>query len=154
MFRISKLADYSTVVMAYLARRPDVLHNARDITDHTHIALPTVSKILKLLARGELLTSHRGMNGGYSLARPAEEISIAAIIKAIEGDLGLTECAYQESHCSIESLCSIRSNWQFISQVVGDALEQVTLAQLISRTPMDFNFNINEPNEKQLDKSS
>jgi Rrf2 family protein len=68
MFRISKLTDYSTVVMSYLAREPDKTHNARDIMAHTSIALPTISKILKMLAKAGLLRSHRGMNGGYSLA--------------------------------------------------------------------------------------
>lgn len=135
MFRISKLTDYSTVVMSYLAREPDKTHNARDIMAHTSIALPTISKILKMLARAGLLRSHRGMNGGYSLALPPAQISIAQILAAMEGHLGLTECSTHNSHCSIESLCHIRNNWRSITHLVHDALTNITLADMAESHP-------------------
>ncbi len=132
MLKISRITDYATVVMAYLAQNPVDIHNAKDITTHTHIALPTVSKILKLLAKAELLISHRGANGGYSLAIEPKKISIASIIKAIEGDVGLTECAHTDSHCQIEASCSIRGNWRVISQIVLNALEDISLLEMVS----------------------
>lgn len=131
MLRISKLADYSTVVMSYLAREPDRMHNARDIMEHTHIALPTISKILKILAKSGLLRSHRGMNGGYTLVIPPDQISIAQILAAMEGNLALTECSGQHSHCSIEPICHIRSNWRSISHVVQESLKRITLADML-----------------------
>lgn len=131
MLRISKLADYSTVVMSYLAREPEHMHNARDIMEHTQIALPTISKILKILAKAGLLRSHRGMNGGYTLAVAPAEISIAQILAAMDGNLALTECSTHHSHCSLESVCHIRTNWRSISQIVQESLTKVTLADML-----------------------
>jgi FeS assembly SUF system regulator len=130
MINISKLADYSTVVMAYLART-GTAQNARDIAQATHIALPTVSKILKILAKAELLESHRGAKGGYDLARPAEKISMADIINALDGGIGLTECSRAAGLCAVEEACGIRHNWRNIGLIVRELLEQVTLAEML-----------------------
>jgi FeS assembly SUF system regulator len=131
MLRISRITDYATVVMAYLAQQPNAIQNAKDITAHTHIALPTVCKILKLLAKSNLLISHRGANGGYSLARSPTDISITQIIEAIEGDMGLTTCSHVDGQCNIESNCAIRGNWRNISELVLRMLQQVSLSEMI-----------------------
>lgn len=133
MLRISKLTDYSTVVMSYLAQEPERMHNARDIMQHTHIALPTISKILKILAKAGLLRSLRGVNGGYSLLLPPQEITIAQILTAMEGNVALTECSTHHSRCSLEHNCHIRGHWQSISLLVYDALTKITLADMQGR---------------------
>ena len=65
MLRISKLADYGTVIMVYLAKHPQQLCNARDIALHTHLTVPTVSKLLKRLTAAGLVRSVGGVAGGY-----------------------------------------------------------------------------------------
>lgn len=130
MINISKLADYSTVIMAYLART-GTAQNARDIAQATRIALPTVSKILKILAKAELLESHRGAKGGYDLARPAEKISLADIVNALDGGIGLTECSRASGLCAVEQSCGIRHSWRTIGLIVRELLEQVTLAEML-----------------------
>lgn len=131
MIRMSKLTDYGTVVMTYLARNPARVHNAAEIAAAVHLSLPTVSKILKILAREALLISHRGTKGGYSLARPPREITVAQIIDAIEGPIGLTECSSSPGLCEQETSCSVRPNWMKINQVVRQALSRMTLAEMI-----------------------
>ncbi|HSF47143.1 MAG TPA: SUF system Fe-S cluster assembly regulator [Burkholderiales bacterium] len=130
MLRMSKLADYGTVVMTYIALAPEKVHSAHDIASRVHVGLPTVSKILKILARQELLVSVRGAKGGYTLARPARKISIAEIIDAMEGPVGLTECSSAPGLCVQESSCSIRANWQKINRAVRRALETMSLAEM------------------------
>lgn len=130
MLRISKLADYGTVVMVYLAKHMQELCNARDIAIHTHLAVPTVSKILKRLTSAGLLTSVRGTAGGYRLQRPASEISVSQIIFALEEHRGLTECSLQPNECSLQSVCHIQGNWRLISQSIETALDSVSLASL------------------------
>jgi len=127
MLRMSKLADYGTVVMAYLAQEPGVVHSAMETADRVHVALPTVSKVLKILAHENLVLSSRGARGGYALGRPPKEISVAQIIDAMEGPIALTECSGEKSICEQESSCSVRGNWRKINQVVRDALQSVTL---------------------------
>lgn len=133
MLRISKLADYGTMVLAYMARRPERLCSAADIAEALHLGQPTVSKILKTLARHQLLVAFRGINGGYTLARAPHSISVAQIIDAMEDQpFGLTECSSLEGLCSQEEGCLIRANWKRINVVVRRALEGVTLADMIS----------------------
>jgi FeS assembly SUF system regulator len=138
MLRLSKLTDYGTVVMTALAQEPDRRRNAAELAANTHLSAPTVSKILKTLAQENLLTSSRGVNGGYRLARAPEDISMADIIAAMEGPIALTECADLDSQCVLEPLCSVRTNWQRINLVVRNALRDISLADMVSPLPPDI----------------
>jgi FeS assembly SUF system regulator len=133
MLRITKLTDYGVVLMTHFAQRPTpAVLAAKDIAAETHIPFPMVSKILKLLVRHELLVSHRGTKGGYTLARPPESTTLADIIFALEGPIAMTECADDEhaGDCRIERSCAVRVNWQRISHEVRAALARVTLAEM------------------------
>ena len=130
MLRISKLADYGTAVMAYLAKHETSLCNAREIAQHTHLTMATVSKLLKYLTNAALLRSVRGVNGGYCLQRAASEISIADIIYALEEQRGLIECRVQPNNCILQQVCKIKGNWQLISKAIEIALDSVSLEAL------------------------
>jgi FeS assembly SUF system regulator len=140
MLRISKLTDYGIMLLTYIARDPHLpLRNARELAVEAHLPLPTVSKILKILAREGLLLTHRGVNGGFSLARQPEEISVADIITALEGPLALTECSlHPPGVCQLETQCPVRSNWQKINQAVLGALKNLTLAAMACPLPRHF----------------
>jgi FeS assembly SUF system regulator len=113
--------------MVYLAKHADDLCNARDIALHTHLSVPTVSKILKRLTSAGLLTSVRGVAGGYRLQRAATDISVAQIIYALEDHRGFTECSFGPNDCSLQGVCSIQGNWRLISQAIETALDSVSL---------------------------
>lgn len=130
MLRISKMADYGTVVMVYLARRQQALCNARDIAQHTHVPAPMASKLLKRLTAAGLLISVRGVSGGYRLQREAAAISVAEIIYALEDNRGLTECSLQPNECSLQGVCHIQGNWRLISRAIEAALGSVSLEML------------------------
>ena len=130
MLRISKLTDYGTVVMTYLAREKGEVHAVSEIAAAIRLASPTVSKILKQLAHAGLVISHRGVKGGYALARSPSQISVVEIIDALEGPVGLTECGSGPGVCAQESGCSVRTNWQRINGAVREALANVTLAEM------------------------
>jgi len=134
MLRLNKLTDYGTVAMVHIAREPDRTHAATELAGTIGVAVPTASKVLKMLARVNLLRSVRGVKGGYMLSRPAGEISIAELIDALEGPIGLTECSAIAGLCALEGSCSIRTNWQRINRMVLDALGQMTLADLAQPT--------------------
>ena len=93
MLRISKLTDYATVILAHLPDEEPARRTAVELAELTGIGLATTSKVLKELQRAGLVASTRGTHGGYALARPAATISAADIIDAVEGPVGLTECA-------------------------------------------------------------
>lgn len=130
MIRLSKLSDYAVLLMSRMAHAPDAVHNAVDLAQHSGVPTPTVSKLLATLTRGGLLTSVRGAKGGYSLAKPARSITVAAIIEAIDGPIAITSCLENPGACGVETLCSSRSGWATINRAISGALEGVTLADL------------------------
>ena len=130
MIRITKQTDYGIVLLTHLANHPERSFNAPELAAEAHLPLPMVSKILKLLTRDGLLVSHRGVKGGYGLARDAAEISMAAVIAALEGPIAITECIDTSGDCSHEQLCPVRSNWHRINQALRGALEEITLEEM------------------------
>jgi FeS assembly SUF system regulator len=132
MLRVTKLTDYASLVLTVLAGAPQRVHSAAELAERAHLEAPTVSKLLKSLAQAGLVEAFRGANGGYRLAKPAEAISLIAIVEAIEGPLGMTECSLLDSHCGIQDHCGVRANWRRINDVVADALREVSLAQMLA----------------------
>lgn len=130
MLRLSKLADYSCQVMAFMARDRAV-HSASEVASSLGIAVPTVSKILKILARCNLVESVLGAKGGYTLARYPKDISIAEIINAMDGPISITECS-STSTCERESYCSTKGKLQGINHLIQEALDKVSLAEMIA----------------------
>ena len=130
MLRISKMTDYAIMVMVELNASPGEVLNAHALAERSHLELPTVSKVLKLLVKTGLVDSYRGANGGYSIERDALDISVAEIIAAIEGPIAMTECSVEEGLCAQEAICSLRGNWQRISIAVTKAMEGVSLAEM------------------------
>ena len=132
MLKITRQTDYAVMILTRIAQEPaSRIHNARDLSDETEVPLPTTSKILKFLAREELLVSQRGVKGGYRLARPATDVTVAEVIRAIEGPVAITECVEAApGDCDKESWCPVRSNWQMINDAVEGALEGITLDRM------------------------
>jgi FeS assembly SUF system regulator len=131
VIRISKMTDYATVLLAALARVPaGSLQTTAELAEHTRIALPTVSKVLKSLQRAGLVRSARGLRGGYALARAADEISAAAILDALEGPVAVTDCSVGRGHCEIENTCGVGRAWQRVNTALRRSLHDVSLAQL------------------------
>lgn len=139
MIRLSKLADYGIVMMTNMARHPGRQHSAAGIAAESYIPLPMASKILKALARGGLLVSHRGAKGGYGLARPAAFISVADVITALDGPIALTACIEDgPGECDIEGVCPARANWQRINDAIRRALDGITVAEMSQTVPAAF----------------
>ena len=130
MLRISKMTDYAIMVMVELNASKGEVMSAHALAERSYLELPTVSKVLKLLVKVNLVASYRGANGGDSLERDAEDISVAEIIAAIEGPIAMTECSVEEGLCAQESICSLRGNWQRISIAVAKAMQAVALAEM------------------------
>ena len=130
MLRISRLTDYGTLVLAHLPGDTAQLLSAADVAAATGINVPTVSKLLKLLAKANLVTSTRGSQGGYRLSRSASEISAADIIDALEGPVSITECSASDSHCDYESVCNVGGAWQRINVAIRRALDDKNLNDL------------------------
>ena len=137
MIRITRLTDYGLVVMTQFLRCPErPVRTGRDLAAETRLPLPTVSKILKSLAQAKLLVSHRGVQGGYSLARQPEEISVADVVRAMEGPIAVTLCSHEASgQCELELSCQLRSNWRTINQGIYQMLDSISLVEMSRPLP-------------------
>ena len=134
MIRISKLTDYAMVILTYMGKEPNSVLQTAEIATITHLAKPTVAKILKQLVNKKILLSQRGATGGYKLASNAEDISLASIIVALEGQVAITECNSKSNHCTIASKCPITSPWIKINRIIYDSLDKYKLSDLVAAT--------------------
>lgn len=130
MLKIGKMTDYAVLILAAMAKAPTAVMSATHIADSLHLSQPTVSKILKTLADSSLVLSQRGAEGGYHLGKPAESISVAEVIAAMEGDLTMTECCETTSHCSIGTLCSMQENWLKINKLIKELLSRLSIIDM------------------------
>jgi FeS assembly SUF system regulator len=145
MFKLSKTTDYGIVLLAQLARDSSAEpQNARELAAQSDLPVPMVSKVLKALAKEGLLFSHRGSKGGYRLAVEPEELTVAEMIRVLEGPVALTDCAIRPALCEHETMCAVRQPWQMISRVVEQALADITLADLVLGSPSPIFANLRE----------
>ena len=137
MIKLSRLTDYGVVVMSQMAQDMATTRTAPELAAATGVPAPTVAKLLKLLVKGGLVESWRGVNGGYALTRNIDDITAADIIEALEGPVALTACVDgSDADCGVESLCPMRGGWEKVNRAIRAALEEVTLAELSQ--PADF----------------
>ncbi|MDQ3482819.1 MAG: Rrf2 family transcriptional regulator [Pseudomonadota bacterium] len=133
--RLSHLADYAVVLMTAAARRPAGERlSATALSAETGVPLPTAQKLMGQLAASGLLNSVRGAGGGFSLARPGQEISLADVIEAVEGPIAMTQCSGSEepSDCALDAHCRVKPHMNLVSNAVRGALGAVSLQSLAS----------------------
>jgi len=147
------MTDYGIVVMSQMNQRRESVTTAVELAQATGLPMPSVSKLLKQLARAGLLGSHRGVNGGYMLTRALEDITAVDIIEALDGPVALTACVEgAEDDCNVESLCPMRGGWNRVNTAIRRALEDVTVAELCA--PAEFGpaaqVDDTDANEKKI----
>ena len=129
--RLSHLADYAVVLMTAAARYPAGARlSATELAADTGVPLPTAQKLMGQLAACGLLSSVRGAGGGFALARPATEISLADIVEAVEGPIAMTVCSEGRSDCALDAHCRVKPHMGVIGNAVRGALGAVSLTEL------------------------
>ena len=135
MLKISRLTDYGLLAVVYLARHAGRVTSAREIAEFYYLPLPAVTKVLKTLHHGGVISSHRGVGGGYSFDGNAEVVTLGRLIEIFEGPWDLTECETFDDHgeatCAIRVACPSRRFMFGINRAVKGAFEQVTLDDLV-----------------------
>jgi len=131
--RLTNAADYAVLAMIHMACLPDntvVLRS--DIAQSYNIPSSFMAKILRALVRAKLLSSTRGVHGGFSLARPAMEITLLDVVEAIEGPVTLTECSGENSNCQWSQECPAHPVWLDVQEKIIEILRSNTLEMLVS----------------------
>jgi FeS assembly SUF system regulator len=129
--RLTHLADYAVVLMTAAARRPAAARlSATELSAETGVPLPTAQKLMGVLAASGLLSSVRGAGGGFALARPAQDISLADIVEAVEGPIAMTVCSSGGTDCALDAHCRVKPHMGVIGNAVRGALGAVSLTEL------------------------
>src|ERR671918_580928 len=130
--RLTHLADYAVVLMTAAARYPEGARlSATELSADTGVPLPTAQKLMGQLAASGLLSSARGASGGFALARPPAEISLADIVEAVEGPIALTMCSDANNHeCALDAVCQVKPHMGIVGNAVRGALGAVRLTEL------------------------
>jgi Rrf2 family protein len=110
MVKFSKKIEYSLIALRYIANAKDEIITAKEISNKYNIPYELLAKILQRLKKENILMSNQGVNGGYKISKPLNEISLSELIEKIEGKTALVECLHTDniSDCFISDCCSIK----------------------------------------------
>jgi Rrf2 family protein len=135
MLRLTKKADYGLMALKYLAEQSQIsaqpAQSAKDIAEAYHIPPQLLAKILQTLAKSGILVSHAGTNGGYALARAANDITAFEVIRAIDGPLFITSCITIHGTCDLAGHCTIKEPLRKVSDSIKGLLNGIRISDLI-----------------------
>jgi len=126
---LSRKADYALLILSYLFERP-VGGTARAVAEQFGLSRSFVANILKELCQKGFVVSHRGVKGGYALARPADAITLAELLEVVEDGFHLTACNHDDHSCSLTAVCTIRGPVAEVHRRLIEVLRGVSLAEL------------------------
>jgi Rrf2 family protein len=131
VLKLTKKADYALMAMKHLAEHPaQNSRSAKDVADAFGIPPEALAKILQRLAKAGLLHSQHGVNGGYTLARPANAISAFEVIQAIDGPLFITSCVTVRGECGQSDRCNIREPLRKVNESIEAVLKRIKISHM------------------------
>ncbi|MDH4223731.1 MAG: Rrf2 family transcriptional regulator [candidate division Zixibacteria bacterium] len=130
---LTKAGDYGFLGILYLAKHPDKkVVRLSEISENENIPEKFLAKIFQSYTRSGLVKSHRGAKGGFSMAKPADEITIKDILESVQGPMQLTRCMNDSESCVRKNYCPLRKMWGKAQDYVTALLDNKTLADIIS----------------------
>lgn len=107
----------------------------QSIASRQNISVSYLEQLVRKLKKEGLVTSVRGAQGGYKLAKPAQEISVGEVLRALEGSINAVSCGEGENvHCQGEDLCVTRYVWQRINASIQETVDSIMLDQLVEES--------------------
>lgn len=132
--RLALQTDYSLRTLMFLAARPE-RQTIKAVSEFFQISQTHVGKVVNQLSRLGYVRSIRGIGGGLELARPADDISIGEVVRAIEGNLHLLECIGMEDVCVIQRHCKLRTVLERAEQIQVEYLNSIKLSDVLPFGP-------------------
>lgn len=135
MLKISKLADYAVVALAALMQSEEEMLSASCLAERGNLPEPTVSKVMKLLCKANIVKSIRGANGGYQFTKDPTQLAVSAIVTAIDGPISIAACCDDEDPDACDKInnCVTSGRWTSVNNAVKTALEEVKLPDMMPR---------------------
>jgi Rrf2 family protein len=136
VLKLTKKADYGLIALKYLAEHPETpAVSAKDVADTYGIPPQLLAKVLQRLTKSGLLRSHAGMNGGYSLAQDARQISAYEVIHSIDGPFFITSCVKGAKPCELTPSCTVREPLARVNETIAGVLKSISIQDLAEQEP-------------------
>ena len=133
--RITQEADYALRVVLFLANLGyGEKVDAKTISDMEVIPLRFLLKLLRKLTKSGILTSYRGVNGGYALNREPKDVTLKDVIEAIEGPIYVNRCLEDKEFCTAkkDGQCAIHNALSKVQLSINKELEEINFERLIN----------------------
>ncbi len=143
MLKLSKRTDYAIILLTHLGEADEPV-SAQEVAGHYRLPQPMVANILKQLTASKLIESVRGQHGGYALAKPADQISLAEIIRITDNPFNLVECAHDEEMCKVYHCCPTREPLVALHRSIQRFMEETTIATIMKEAYFN-NPDIEDP---------
>jgi Rrf2 family protein len=128
---VTRETDYAVRTILYLAKERNRTASVTEVAQAMRIPKSFLAKILQRLVKSKILTSTRGVNGGFQLAQKASDISLLSIMEAIQGPAGINLCAIDSRKCKLSAGCSVHPVWVDIRKEVERRLKKQTITGLL-----------------------
>jgi Rrf2 family protein len=139
LLSLTRKTDYALVALAGLASGRSGSESAHELAERLRLPLPALRNILKQLAHHGIVSSTQGASGGYRLARPARQVTLADVVQAVQGPVRLALCCASEREdgerghvCRLEDSCKIKATVRTVHHRLMDFLDEVNLEQIAS----------------------
>lgn len=129
MFEVSTKVDYALLILLELAKLDDY-RSLNDIAEQHHISPKYLSQLIMPLKQAELVASREGKGGGYKLALPMGDITLRAIVEAVDGPLQLVRCMAEDKSCPASHACQTKPVWHKLKKDIYQLLDHTTLHDL------------------------
>jgi len=131
-FSITRRGEYGVTAILYLARKNSVqLTQIHEVAEHCSLPEPFLAQILRLLVRAGIVSSKKGVHGGFTLGRPPEEISFLEVLEALEGPVAVNRCQSPIEDCGQKGCCSMEPIWTRVQDAMVSILRQAKLSEAL-----------------------
>ncbi len=141
--QVTKTLDYAVRSLTYIGDKPIVKHSMREISEHQHIPLNYLAKIMRRLVKKGIVKSMVGPDGGYTLRKAPGDISLRDIYEAIEGEIRIVDCMDGNGICRLHETCPQLPVWDRVQLSMVKILEETTLEKMLAEKSMRGFIRVN-----------
>jgi Rrf2 family protein len=142
---ITRATEYAVRTVIYLAQQPkNEIVLKKDICRTQEVTPAFLTKILQPLIKAGIVSSQRGVGGGFMLTRNAEEITLLDILQAEEGQLKLNHCLVDADACTRDVYCSAHEVWHEAQSAMAQVLQRYSVADIVDQQQTKLNLLKNQ----------
>lgn len=128
---IKRHTDYAFRALVYLALAPDQVVRAMEIAESQDVPVEFLQKILQRFVKSGIVKSHRGAQGGFSLAKKASEVTVLDVVQVMQGPVVMNRCLLGKDGCPRAPKCPLKKSWINMGEKLAAYMNGITLQDLV-----------------------